>query len=139
MGRAMSVAVLVSGTLFKEPQQRTSQSGKSYVVTTLKAAAADNSTSDFWSVLAFGDTAGAELLRLAIGERVTVQGSLKLELYSANDGSQKISRTVFADHVLALRAPPKERKPKAAKPAPTSQETTTSAPPFDDDLSDLPF
>lgn len=70
----MSVAVLVSGTLFKEPTQRTSQAGKSYVVTTIKATTIDNSSSDFWSVLAFGDTAGAELMRLAVGERVTIQG-----------------------------------------------------------------
>jgi hypothetical protein len=65
----MSVAILVSGTLFKEPQQRTSQSGKRYVVATIKATTTDNSGSDFWSALAFGDTAGAELLRLAVGER----------------------------------------------------------------------
>jgi single-stranded DNA-binding protein len=110
----MSVAVLVSGSLFKEPQQRTSQSGKRYVVATIKAAAADSATSDFWSVLAFGDTAGAELMRLAVGERVTIQGSMKVELYTAaSDGKTKISRTVFADHVMALRQPPKERKPKA--------------------------
>jgi len=38
----------------------------------------------------------------------------------------KISRTVFADHVMALRAPPKERKPKAAKEATTSHEPATS-------------
>ena len=133
----MSVAILVSGTLFKEPQQRTSQSGKRYVTTTVKAAAADNASSDFWNVLAFGTTAGAELMRLAIGERLTIQGGLKIELYTANDGSQKISRTVFADHVLALRAPPKERKPKAA-PAPSQGQTTTTA--TDPGLDDLiPF
>src|SRR2546429_4642590 len=116
----MTVAVLITGTLFKEPQPRTSQSGKRYVVTTLKAAAADNSTSDFWSALAFGDTAGAELMRLGLNERVAVQGSLKLDTY-AKDGETKISRTIFVDHVMALRQPPKERKPKAAKAAPTSQ------------------
>jgi hypothetical protein len=63
---------------------------------------------------------------------------LKLELYTAaSDGKPKISRTVFADHVMALRQPPKERKPKPAKAAPTSQETTTNPP---DDLNDpIPF
>src|ERR1700686_2891383 len=113
MGHAMSVAILISGSIFREPQQRTSQSGKRYVTTTLKAAAADNSTSDFWSVLAFGDTAGAELMRLAVGERLAIQGSLKIETY-VKDGETKISRTIFADHVLAVRQPPKERKPKVA-------------------------
>jgi single-stranded DNA-binding protein len=133
----MSVAILISGTVFREPQQRTSSSGRNYVTTTLKAAAADNASSDFWSVLAFGTTAGAELMRLAVGERVTIQGGLKLELYTANDGTTKISRTVFADHVMALRQPPKERKPKAEKPAPTSQEQSSTT---DQDLDDsIPF
>jgi single-stranded DNA-binding protein len=138
----MSVAILVSGSIFREPVQRTSQAGKRYVVTTLKAAAADNSTSDFWSVLAFGDTAGAELLRLAVGERVTIQGGLKLELFE-KDGHARISRTIFVDHVMALRQPPKERKPKAAKVAPTSQGQpleranivpSTASPDLDDDI-----
>src|ERR1700738_2856067 len=105
----MSVAILVSGSIFKEPQQRTSQSGKRYVVTTIKAAAADNASSDFWSVLAFGDTAGAELMRLAVGERVTIQGGLKLEIFE-KDGQARISRTIFADNAMALRPPPREQK-----------------------------
>jgi single-stranded DNA-binding protein len=138
----MSVAILISGSIFREPTQRTSQSGKKYVTTTLKAAAADTASADFWSVLAFGTTAGAELLRLAVGERVTIQGGLKLEIFE-KDGQARISRTIFADHVLALRAPPREKKPKAAKAAPTSQETTTTTtttatnPDFYDD--EIPF
>jgi single-stranded DNA-binding protein len=112
----MTAYALISGTVFRAPMQRTSQSGKRYVVTTLKAAAVDNSSSDFWSVLAFGDTAGAELMRLAIGERVTIQGGLKLEIFE-KDGQARISRTIFADHVMALRQPPKERKPKAGSKA----------------------
>ena len=131
----MSVAVLVSGTIFREAQQRTSQSGKRYVTTTLKAAAADNASSDFWSILCFSETAGAELLRLTLNERVTIQGSLKLEIFE-KDGHARISRTIFADHVMALRAPPKERKPKAAaKAEPAAQESTsTGAAPFDDGI-----
>jgi single-stranded DNA-binding protein len=135
----MSVAVLISGSIFREPQQRTSQSGKRYVSATIKAAAADNSTSDFWSVLAFGDTAGAELMRLGVNERLAVQGSLKLETYT-KDGETKISRTVFADSVLALRAPPRERKPKkSASDAPLLEtpEKETAGPAFFSD--DIPF
>jgi single-stranded DNA-binding protein len=138
----MSVAVLVTGTLFKEPQQRTSQAGKRYTVATIKAAAADNTTSDFWSVLAFGTSAGEELLRLAVGERLAVQGGMKVETYTANDGTTKISRTVFADHVMALRAPPKERRPKkpaADAPIETPAKETAAAgePAFFND--DIPF
>jgi single-stranded DNA-binding protein len=124
----MSVAILVSGSIFKEPTQRTSQSGRSYVVTTLKAAAADNAGSDFWSIMCFSASAGETLMRLAVGERVAVQGSLKLEIYTSKNGETKISRTVFADHVLAVRQPPKEKKPKAApKAAPAEQSGESSA------------
>jgi single-stranded DNA-binding protein len=146
----MSVSVLISGSIFREPQQRTGKTGRPYVSTTIKATSADNASSDFWSVLAFGDTAGAELLRLAVGERLAVQGSMKVELYTAaGDGKTKISRTVFADHVLALRPPPKERKPKSppaggkaadalAKQSilpDTTPETAAGGPaPFDDDI-----
>jgi single-stranded DNA-binding protein len=133
----MSVAILISGSIFKEPQQRTSSSGRNYVTTTLKAAAADNASSDFWSVLAFGTTAGEELLRLAVGERVTIQGGLKLELFE-KDGQARISRTIFVDHAMALRQPPKERKPKAAAPERPPLERSNivpaSAPTFDDDI-----
>jgi hypothetical protein len=73
----MSVAVLISGSIFKEPQERTSQSGKRYVVATIKATTTDNSTSDFWSALAFGTTAGEELMRHDIGERLSIQGSME--------------------------------------------------------------
>jgi hypothetical protein len=48
-----------------------------------------------------------------------------------------ISRTVFVDHVLAVRQPPKEKKPKAAKEAPTSQQSTEAAP-FDDPIPFAP-
>jgi single-stranded DNA-binding protein len=108
----MSVAILVSGSIFKEPTQRIGKSGRPYTTCTIKAAAADNASSDFWSVLAFGDTAGAELMRLAVGERCSIQGALKFELYTASDGQKKISKTIFCDHVMPLRQPPKERKSK---------------------------
>jgi hypothetical protein len=133
----VSVAILISGSIFKEPMQRTSQAGRRFVVTTLKVSAADNSTSDFWSVLAFGDTAGAELMRLAVGERVTIQGGLKLQLFE-KDGQARISRTIFADHVMALRAPPRERKPKkAAADATPEKETAAGGPAFFSDK--IPF
>jgi single-stranded DNA-binding protein len=141
----MTVAVLISGSIFKPPQQRTSQSGKQYVVATIKTTAAADGSSDFWSALAFGTTAGEELLRLTVGERLAIQGSMKLDLYAAADGAKKISRTVFVDHVLPLRAAAKERKPakeepqgqSGAAPASPAKEPETGAPPFFSDT--IPF
>ena len=103
---------LVSGALFRAPELKTAKSGKTYATATIKVAA-DN-TADFWSVLAFCECAQAELLRLGEGDKVSAQGSFKVEPYTARDGQTRINRTVFADHVLALRQPPRERKPKAS-------------------------
>jgi len=53
-------------------------------------------------------------MRLGEGDKVSLQGSLKLEVYTSKNGEHKISRTLFADHVLALRQPQRQRTPKAA-------------------------
>src|SRR5260221_10707718 len=117
----MSVFVLVSGSLFKNPEQRSSsKTGKLFTSASIRTSSADNTAADFWNLLVFGDTAQADLLRLTEGEKLAAQGSCKIELFNG-----KISRTIFVDAILPLRAPPKERRPKAAK-APTSQETTTT-------------
>ena len=133
----MTVAILVSGSIFREPQQRTSSTGRSYVTATVKSSGLDNESSDFWNVLAFGDSAQAELLRLADGDKVGIQGKPKFEVFE-KDGKARISRTVFADHVLALRAPPKERKPKTKSPDQDSLRPVNIIP--DADLDDqIPF
>jgi single-stranded DNA-binding protein len=111
----MSAFIILTGALFRAPEQRTAKTGKPYVTATLKVAA--DSSADFWSILVFSESAQAELLRLGEGDKVAVQGSFKVELYTARDGQPKISRTIFAEHVLALRQPPKERKAKTAEPA----------------------
>jgi hypothetical protein len=138
----MSVAVLVSGTLFRVAEQRTSSSGRKYVKATLRAAAADNSTSEFWDLLIFSESAQAELERLGVNERVSVQGALKLELYEPEGKPAKIQRTIFVDYVLALRAPPKEKKKPNSAAAPASQRlplqpvniVPAASPEFDDDI-----
>jgi hypothetical protein len=137
-GDGMSVHVLVSGSIFREPQQRTSQAGRRFVSATIKVSG-ESGNGEFWACLAFGDSTQAELLRLGIGDTLSAQGAAKIELYTASDGKTKISRTVFADHVMPLRQPPRERKPRAAKPAPALQETTTTTA-TDSDLDDsIPF
>jgi single-stranded DNA-binding protein len=114
----MTVAVLVSGALFKNPELRTSSKGKTYATASIRTASADNSAADFWNLLIFSETVQTELMRLTEGEKLAVQGSLKLEIYNG-----KISRTVFVDAILPLRAPPRERKPKA-----TTKEPATAGP-----------
>jgi single-stranded DNA-binding protein len=117
----MMAHVLISGTLFREPEQRTSKAGKPFV--TLKAK--DGEKAQWWKVLAFAESVQAELMRLADGDALSVQGALKAETYE-KDGATKLSLSVLVDHVLALRQPPKARRERQV-PAATKQNA-----PFDD-------
>ena len=72
----MSAHVLISGTLFRAPEERTGKtSGKSFVAATIKVR--DGEAAQFWRVLAFSDTAQSELLRLDDGDALAVQGGLR--------------------------------------------------------------
>ena len=138
----MTVAILISGSLFKTPEQRTSsRTGKLFVTATLRVGG-DSGNGEFWSITAFSESVQGELLRLGAGDAMSAQGKLEIKTYIAADGTTKVGRSLIADHVLALRAPPKERKPKVEKPAPPAQEpaniTPTSAAPFDDDIPFAP-
>jgi single-stranded DNA-binding protein len=114
----MSVHILVSGSLWKNPEQRSSsKTGKIFTTASIRTSSADNTPADFWNLLVFSETVQAELMRLTEGEKLAVQGSCKIELFNG-----KISRTVFVDAILPLRAPPREKKPPKAAKAPTSQD-----------------
>jgi hypothetical protein len=132
----MSVFVLVSGSLWKNPEQRSSsKTGKLFTTASIRTSSADNAAADFWNLLIFSETVAAELMRLSEGDKLAAQGSLKLEIYNG-----KISRSVFVDAILPLRAPPREKKPKkAAAPEERPLERanivpSTASPDLDDDI-----
>jgi hypothetical protein len=75
----MSAHVLVTGTLFRPPEQRTSKAHKRFVTATIRAK--DGDESQWWKVLAFSESIQAELMRLADGDTISVQGAFKAELY----------------------------------------------------------
>jgi single-stranded DNA-binding protein len=112
-GPAM-IAALVQGSLFHAPKRRTSKSGRPFVSATVRTN--DGGELRFISIVAFSDTAQAELLRLQDGDSLSVQGQLKAEVYE-KDGEHRISLNMVANIVLAIRQPPRERKPKAADPS----------------------
>jgi single-stranded DNA-binding protein len=110
----MTAHVPVTGTLFRPPEQRTSKAGKPFVTATVRAKDGDPSAgsgqaSQWWKVLAFSESVQAELVRLADGDAVSLQGALKAELYD-KDGEKRLSLAIVADNVLALRQPSKPHK-----------------------------
>jgi single-stranded DNA-binding protein len=104
----MTAFAIVTGALFRAPEQRTSKSGKPFVTATIRAK--DGEASQWWRITAFSETAQAELMRLVDGDACSVQGAFKAELYQPEGGEAKVSLSIIADRVLALRQPPKERK-----------------------------
>jgi hypothetical protein len=83
------------------------EGGQAFVTATLKAK--DGEESQWWKVLAFSESVQAELMRLADGDPISVQGAFKAELYD-KDGERRLSLSIIADNVLALRQPSKTRK-----------------------------
>jgi single-stranded DNA-binding protein len=115
----MTAHVLVTGTLYRAPEQRVSKAGRNFVVATLRADYRDRET-QWWKVACFSETAQAELMRLSEGDAVSCQGALQVETYD-KDGETKLSLSVRADHVLALRQPPRQRERKTEEPKPDTR------------------
>jgi single-stranded DNA-binding protein len=125
----MSVQVLVSGALFKAPQQRISKAGKPFVTATIRAN--NGEVTQWWKVIAFSDSARAELMRLSDGDGLSVQGCMKTETYTLKDSFEpRLSFSVTADHVLPLRQPRRKPVQSSAKRQPSAKPQR--APALDD-------
>jgi hypothetical protein len=111
-GVALTAFALISGTISRAPEVKTSKAGKPYTSATIKIAAGDSA--EFWSIMAFNEAVQAELARLREGDTISAQGAMKVELYTPRDGgASKISRTIFADLVLTLKRPALARRAAA--------------------------
>jgi single-stranded DNA-binding protein len=108
----MTAFAIITGALFKAPEQKQSKAGKPFVSATVKCGAGEQT--QWWRVIAFSETAQAELLRLGDGDAVSVQGSMKAEIYQRDGSAPRVSLSITADNVLALRQPPKQAKTRAA-------------------------
>lgn len=108
----MTTTVLVSGTLFHTPQSRTKAGGR-LVTATLKAKVGNDT--QFWQLVAFSETAQAELMRLAEGDALSAQGVLSVQgaLHAKpykQDAKTEFLFGVIAEQILPLRQPGKKRR-----------------------------
>lgn len=139
------IFALISGQLFRAPEVRTSKGGKPYTMATVKIS--DATGSQFVRVMAWTDHARAELEQLQNGAALSVSGKLEAQIYAPNGAEPRVSLSIMADQVLALKKPVPRKKEASEKP----EERRTSgirrigdnpgAPPardgFDDDA--IPF
>lgn len=111
----MAIQALVAGAIFREPEQCTSKAGKPFVTATIKCKDGENVQSV--RVVAFAEVAQSELMLLTDGDALSVQGSFKAETFE-KDGQARISLSIIADNVLALRQPGRKKAeiPASARP-----------------------
>jgi single-stranded DNA-binding protein len=115
----MSLASLAIGKIFGNPESRTSKNGNAFTKATLCIVTGNER--QFVTLFAFSQTVRDELARLEEGDNISVQGPLKAEIYE-RDGQARVSLSMTADLILALRQPPKERKKREPAPAPAHSE-----------------
>ena len=121
----MTARALITGTLYGDPQARTSQAGKPF--TTAKVRADGKDGKPLWiSVVAFGDLA-ERLLTMKADNALALSGKLEVSAYTAKDGQPAAGLSVVCDQLATLKAKP---KPKAAQ----AQQPVIAG--FDDDLPD---
>jgi single-strand DNA-binding protein len=98
--------VIITGNISKAPQAHTTQGGISrstfdIAVQRKYKNEAGNYDADFFTVVAWRQTADYCNRYLDKGRRVAVEGSLQVRSYTAQDGSKRWVTEIIADHVEA--------------------------------------
>lgn len=138
--------VIVTGRLTADPESRKTQSGISQCTMRIAVQrrvkdASGNYPADFFTIVAWRQTAESCAQYLSKGRMVAVEGSLQTRSYEAQDGSKRNVTEIIADHVEFIggykdnseSTANAEVKTEPAPPTPLSSEFTD----FDDD--ELPF
>ena len=106
MSAVHNADVLVKLTLTRKPEQRSKSGGGGY--TLAKGREGNGEGARYWSLFSFNEAARAEIDRLDVGDAVSVQGAFEASIW---DG--RVSLKLNVDRALALKPPPRTRKPKS--------------------------
>lgn len=109
--------VFLIGNLTKDPESRTTQSGKqvcSFTIAVNRRKTADGKQeADYFRVNAWEKQAQNCQTYLAKGKKVSVVGPISCSVYTGNDGQARASMEVFAENVEFLS--PREDGPRPAR------------------------
>lgn len=103
-------SVVLVGRLTRDPESRTTTSGKSVVnfsiAVTKRFKPQDGSPdADFFNIVAWGNTADFVVNYLGKGRLVAVEGRLQSRKYTTQDGNSREVVEVVADNVQGLDRP----------------------------------
>ena len=102
------IDALIAGKLHGAPLQRTAKTGKPF--TTCKVRVPTGEDSVFCNVVAFDQEAQTALMALGSGEAVALAGSLKVGVWTANDGTTRPSLDLVASKLLTAYSITKKRR-----------------------------
>lgn len=108
----------IIGGLTRDPESRTTQSGKQVCTFTVGVNRRnDREKSDFFRVNAWGELGNNCARYLSKGKRVRVTGSVSLSTYTAQDGTTRANLEVLAQEVefLPSASQGQQKAPQAPK------------------------
>ena len=123
--------VTLIGRLVRDPELRTTNSGKNVVSFSIAVnkmvKASDGTEADFFKVTAWGKTADFVNTYLTKGRLVSVDGRLETKKWTDKDGNNREAVEVVANNVSGLD------KPKDGTPQPATVSTEEDYDPFADE------
>ena len=118
------IRALVTGSLYGDPQTRTSQAGKPYVTAKVRADS-KNGESVWCSIIAFGEIAD-RLMTLGNGAALSVSGKAEVNGWLDKQGEARAGLSLVADEVATLKGKP--RPPQGTGDAPNVRQGEGTAP-----------
>ena len=143
MARSINQVILL-GRLTRDPEQRTTASGKNVVSFSIAVSrATQDDQADFFNVTAWEKLGDLVMQYLNKGRRVLVQGRLRQDSWEDKDTGKRQSRIeVVATDVTFLDVPANDNSSSAASAAPKNSKREEAVTEIDDkpiDLSEIPF
>jgi single-strand DNA-binding protein len=121
-----SIEVALFGVLGRDGELKTSKNGKAYLRMNVRTG--DGDGAQWVSVMLFGDDVPELAQRLVKGARVYVEGSLKLDSWRGQDGTERHGLSVMSWHCrLAEIGRNKPKRDSADKPRTKAAASSTDS------------
>lgn len=140
MARSINQVILL-GRLTRDPEQRTTASGKNVVSFSIAVdRQSQDDQADFFNITAWDKLGDLVMQYLSKGRRVLIQGRLRQDSWEDKDTGKRQSRVeVTASDVTFLDGPSGDNSGSAAPKTTKKEEVVTEIDDKPIDLSEIPF
>ena len=140
MARSINQVILL-GRLTRDPEQRTTASGKNVVSFSIAVdRQSQDDQADFFNITAWDKLGDLVMQYLSKGRRVLIQGRLRQDSWEDKDtGKRHIRIEVIASDVTFLDGPSGDNSGSAAPKTTKKEEVVTEIDDKPIDLSEIPF